>query len=105
MPIIFKSRHSPNIVMLEGVALELIKLMGHSSTVPGALAAEDIPAALQRLEQAVTAVPGRPLQADHHDSEDNEDREPSISGAHRALPLIEMLKSAMKEDDYVIWDR
>ena len=91
--------------MLEAVALELIKLMGHSGTVSGALATEDIPVALERLEQATTATPDRPLEADRRDSEDDEDREPSVSMAHRALPLIEMLNSAMKEKDYVIWDR
>ena len=92
-------------MMLEAVALELIKLTGHSGTVPGSLAAEDIRAALECLEQAVTAGPDRPLKADRNDSEDDEEREPSVSMAHRALPLIEMLKSAMQENDYVIWDR
>jgi hypothetical protein len=105
MPIIFKSKHSPNVMMLETVARELIHLMGHSGTVPGALAAEDIPAALERLEQAARATPDRPLEADRDGSESDDDREPAISMAHRALPLIEMLKSAVKEDDYVIWDR
>jgi hypothetical protein len=61
MPITFKSKHSPSIVMLEAVALELIRIMGHSGGVPGALAAEDIPAALERLERVVDAMPDRPL--------------------------------------------
>lgn len=104
MPITFKSKHSPNIVMLEAVALELINVMGHSGTVPGSLATEDIPTALARLEQLVAAAPDRPLEADRDDSKDDEDREPSVSASHRSLPLIEMLRSAMREHDYVIWD-
>jgi hypothetical protein len=39
--------------MFGDVALHMLKLMGHSATVPGALLAEDISAALQRLEAAV----------------------------------------------------
>lgn len=105
MPITFKSKHSPNIVMLEAVARELIKLIGHSGTVPGALGAESIAGALARLEQALTTAPGRSLDAERDGSEDDRDREPPVSVAHRALPLIEMLRSAMEEDDYVIWDQ
>ena len=51
MPITFKSKHAPDILMFESIALQLIKLMGHSGAVPGALAIEDLPGALQRLEQ------------------------------------------------------
>ncbi|MEQ8234429.1 MAG: DUF1840 domain-containing protein [Gammaproteobacteria bacterium] len=104
MPITFKSKHAPNIVMLEAVALELLHLMGHSGTVPGSLAADDIPAALARLEGAVNAAPARALEADRGDDDDDRAGE-GVSAAHRALPLIEMLRSAEAEGDYVIWDR
>lgn len=106
MPITFKSKHSPNVVMLEKVALELLRLMGHSGTVPGSLMPRDIPPALARLEQAVHGAPDRPLDADRdsHDEDDGE-REPEISLSQRALPLLEMLRTALAEDDHVIWDR
>ena len=39
-----------DITMFGNVAVRLLRLMGHSGTVPGALRAEDVPAALQRLE-------------------------------------------------------
>ena len=105
MPITFKSKHSPNIVMLEAVALELLHMMGHSSTVPGSLATGDIAAALARLERAVEAAPARPLQADRDDDGDDEPQAEGVSAAHRALPLIEMLRGAQAAGDYVIWDR
>ncbi len=108
MPITFKSKHSPNIIMLEAVALELLHMMGHSGTVPGSLAAGDIAAALARLEHAVEAAPERPLQADRDDeAEDGDDERPAggVSTAHRALPLIDMLRNARDAGDYVIWDR
>ena len=53
MPITFKSKYSPDILMLETTGRELIRLMGHSGALPGSLAADDIPAALARLEAAV----------------------------------------------------
>ena len=56
MPIRFKSRHSPDIVMLETAGRELIRMMGHSGTVPGALGADAVSSALQRLEKAVAQI-------------------------------------------------
>ena len=44
-----------DITMFGDVAVRLIKLMGHSGTVPGALLAADVQAALARLEAAVEA--------------------------------------------------
>ncbi len=41
-----------NITMFGDVAVRLLKMMGHSGTVPSALLAENVPAALGRLEAA-----------------------------------------------------
>jgi len=38
--------------------------MGHSATVPGAILAADVPAALQRLQAGVTAAPQSGAAAD-----------------------------------------
>lgn len=106
MPITFKSKHSPNILMLEAMALELIHLMGHSGELPGSLAHQDIPAALLKLESAISEAPGQPLAAERKRGDDEDDAaEPRVSVAHRALPLIEMLRKALAENDYVIWDK
>ena len=102
MPITFKSKHSPDILMLENVGREMIRLMGHSGTLPGALAVQDIPAALERLQAAVS---GGTLEADRGKDHDEESLGPAISAAHRALPLIEMLKVARREQEHVLWER
>ncbi len=98
MLITFTSPAYADITMFGNVATRLLKLMGHSGTVPGALLAEDIPAALARLESAVEQVPEpeRPAQA--------EEGEPAVSLSHRALPLIELLRAAAKTKSDVMWD-
>ena len=90
-----------NITMFGDVALHLLKLMGHSATVPGALLAEDIPPALQRLEAAVEADKRSP---ELEQSEEGADSEVAVSLSHRALPLIELLKAAAKAKSNVMWD-
>lgn len=102
MPITFKSKHAPDILMFESIALQLIKAMGYSGAVPGAVAAEDVSVALQRLEQKLSA-PDALLENDE-DAQTNEDLEQPVSIAHRALPLINMLKAAVEQTDYIIWE-
>ncbi len=90
-----------DITMFGDVALQLLKMMGHSGTVPSALASEDVLPALARLEKAVaedaqSAPPGEPTE--------DEDGEPIVSLSHRALPLIALLKAAAKAECHVMWE-
>lgn len=104
MPITFRSKHSPDVLMLENVALEMIKSLGHGGSVPGALAPLDIPAALARLEQTVAAAVragGTATTA----RDDDERSEPAVPLAHRAGPLLAMLRTALRGGDHVMWDR
>ena len=100
MLVTFTTSAYANITMFGDVALHLLKLMGHSATVPGALLAVDIPPALQRLEAAVEADK---QSAEPEQSGAGEDDE-AVSLRHRALPLIELLKAAVKANSNVMWD-
>ena len=90
-----------NITMFGDVAVRLLKLMGHSGAVPGALLAADLQAALERLEAAVEADEQSP---EPEASAQSEDDEPAVSLSHRAVPMIELLKAATKAKCDVMWD-
>lgn len=102
MLVTFRTPAYSDITMFGDVALALIQYMGHSPTVPSALAAEDVPRALERLRDAIDAKGGETLPPVPEDSRSNEDK---ISLAHRALPLLQLLEAAAKADSYVMWDR
>ncbi len=90
-----------DITMFGDIAIQLLKLMGHSGNIPSALLAEDVPAALERLEAAIkNDIQLHPPRA----SSENEDDEPEVTLPHRALPLIELLKASAKEKCNVMWD-
>ena len=91
-----------NITMFGDVAIELLKLMGHSGTVPGALLAEEVPAALERLK---TGIESSKAASAPEDTRDEEYEERTVSLAHRALPLIELLTAAAKANSNVMWDK
>lgn len=90
-----------DITLFGDVALRLLKMMGHSGTVPSALLADEVPAALARLEAAIEAEKQSPQAAESTAGDDDE--EPAVSITHRALPLIELLKAAAKDKCDVMW--
>jgi hypothetical protein len=102
MLVTFETEAHANITMFGDVAVTLIKLMGHSGSVPGALMAAEVPAALARLQAAVAERPDVPLDPESQGATEGED-EPHVSLAHRALPLIQLLESATAAGKNVMW--
>ncbi|WPL18180.1 hypothetical protein Thiowin_03239 [Thiorhodovibrio winogradskyi] len=103
MLITFKTKAYASITMFGDVAITLLKRMGHSGSVPGAIMADDVPAALARLQAAVQAQPDAPLDPANAPTSDGEEGE-HVTLAHRALPLIELLTTAAAEHENVMWD-
>jgi hypothetical protein len=86
------------ILMFGDVAVALLKMMGQSGVVPGAIAAPDIPSALEKLKQGVEA------QAHHPRAHrDDQTEEPDVTLRQRAVPLIELLGRAAKQAKNVMW--
>ena len=108
MLVTFRSEAYSNITMFGDVAIKLLKLMGHSGTVPGAIMAEDVPAALERLKAAIEAAKAAPKAESAEDKQDKnwkDDKDRDVSLVHRALPLLELLEASAKEECNVMWDK
>ncbi|MEX0959373.1 MAG: DUF1840 domain-containing protein [Burkholderiales bacterium] len=94
-----------SISMFGDVAVKLLKLMGHSGTVPSAILAEDIPAALARLDSALEG-PSDGRDAQEHknaDAEEADKGEAPVSLKRRAHPLIDLLTRAAQRNCDVTW--
>jgi len=103
MLVTFTCKAYADITMFGDVALTMLRMMGHSETVPGAILAEDVPAALDRLKRAVTAAKDEPVQRGSTEAQDEDSDEQPVSLANRALPLIELLAAAAREKTDVMW--
>ncbi|MCC6532107.1 MAG: DUF1840 domain-containing protein [Burkholderiales bacterium] len=105
MLITFKTKVAADITMFGHVAEELLKLMGQSGVVPGALLGADIAPALERLKQAIAVVgakaSGNPPSA--APEEDAEHAPPPVNLRQRAYPLIGLLEAAAKAQADVTW--
>lgn len=93
MLVTFQCKGYAQITMFGDVAVQLLQLMKHSGTVPGALSIDDVPSALLALKSAVnqtqSAIPSDENQA--------------VSLRQRALPLIGLLEYASLEKLRVMW--
>ncbi|WP_133128004.1 DUF1840 domain-containing protein [Legionella nagasakiensis] len=101
MLVTFSCDAHENITMFGDVAKRLIKMMGHSGTIPSAILAEDVPEALVRLQQAIEIEKKKTVS--NEKLQDNDDEEMDVSIEHRAWPLIELLRDAVKAKCNVMW--
>lgn len=103
MLVTFTCKAYADITMFGDVALGMLSMMGHSETVPGAILAEDVPAALDRLKRAIEAARAMPDRNVPGEARDDDSDEPPVSLVNRALPLIGLLTAAAREKCDVMW--
>ena len=95
MLVTFTTKVYADITMFGNDAITLLKMMGHSGTVPNAILAADVPAALSRL---TTAIDKEKSSLPTQEADDS-----AVSIAHRALPVINLLTAAAKKNCDVMW--
>lgn len=98
----FKTRSYRSVSMFSRDANTMLRLMGLRPLVPGALNAEDIPAALQRLKKAIEAHGEESAESDNDGLDEDEEKKPPVLLKTRAFPLIELLSAAVETNEYVM---
>jgi hypothetical protein len=89
-------------------AVVLLKAMGHSGTVPGAILAADLPEGLARLRRKLAedaGAPSPPPASRADDDEEEREREPPVTLRMRAVPFIDMVETAIRRGSDLMWER
>lgn len=98
MLVTFTTKAYANIAIFGDVAVTLLKMKGHSGTVPGAILEADVPAVLRRLTAAIDKTrTGTSV-------DDDEKEETPVSLSTRALPLADLLTAAAQQNCDVMWE-
>jgi len=107
----FHSKAAAGVTMFGYVAVDLLRQMGMSGIVPGAVPASGVPEALRKLGQALASpegdrVPGQtPPGSGKHGKEEEDERETSkVSLRTRAYPLVQLLEAAVEQECDVVWE-
>ncbi len=98
MLVTFSSAAHADITLFGNDALQLIRMMGHTEVVPGALLADDVPAALATLTQAIKANPD--ALSGSGESKDEDDQ---VLLSTRAFALLQLLRAAASSKADVLW--
>ena len=105
MLVTFKTKNYADITMFGDIAVKLIRMTGHSGTVPSAISADDIPAALESLKAELEAFKAaNPDDESVGDDFQGDPIERPVGLAQRAFPLIELLESAAAGGNPVMWE-
>jgi len=100
----FKSASIGNLIMHEKSGKEILALLGKNpEDQRGIITVEQLPAAIAALQAAVGAdkarQPGTDVQMSENEAADNQ----AVSLLQRAVPFIEMLERALKDNEPVVW--
>jgi cyclopropane-fatty-acyl-phospholipid synthase len=107
----FKSKAAGTVVMTGAVGDRMLAIIGRAPSAQGVFTPEQLGAAIEALQSAITAekLAPKPATPDSDDDETAKQAEQaeqsgkSISLAQRALPLIELLTAARAADKPVTW--
>lgn len=98
MPVIFKTPTSHSVLMLDKDAELMISAMETSGNIPGALFPEYIADSLDSLIKKVK------IESDN-EIPDQDDDSNHVSINNKALPLIELMKTAIENNEKLLWDK
>lgn len=87
MLVTFTCKAYADITIFGDAAKRLLTMKGHSGKVPGAISAEDVPAALDCLKSAIEAEKALPTPDFSMEVQRNESNQLAVSLKHRAFPL------------------
>src|ERR1041384_2012420 len=101
----FQSRASPDFVMLEVHARQLLDIVGKSAAPQGIITVEQIPGAIAALEAALAREGSNAHNNDDYPVEGHaSEAEKRHVGLHqRAAPLLHMLRDSQADNKDVTW--
>lgn len=104
MLVTFHTKAWSSVTLFGDIAVTLLKMAGHSGSIPGALRSEDITVTVKRLQQALAATPDAKTGTAKPSRANDADAEPAVSLRLRAYPLIELLSAAAQQECDVSWE-
>jgi hypothetical protein len=96
------------VLMLGEPAVALLRLGGHSGTVPSAVLTADLPQLLARLREGLAVhgdafSPAPPPRDPADDRDDPRDR--PVTLRQRAVPLLDLIETAVRQHSDLMWER
>ncbi|MCP4491364.1 MAG: DUF1840 domain-containing protein [Gammaproteobacteria bacterium] len=99
MLITFKTKSYANITMFGEVGVKMLEMMDYGVKIPGGIVAADVEYALQNLRWGLAKLP-----VIVETGNDTDDDQATVALPTRAVPLLELLQSALADKNDVRWE-
>lgn len=109
MIVIFRTEASGDVIMFGDIARHMMELIGKAPADKGVVTVGQLPAAIDKLKEAIAADKVRRAGQRDDDEEDAGDfaaggrAGPGVTLAQRAFPLLEQFERALKKNKPVTW--
>jgi hypothetical protein len=98
MPITFTTKSYADITMLNDAGEAMLEMMDFGNPIPGAIIAKDVHQALTNLQKNLAN------ESDNEElDKENDGEQPPVALNTRAMPLLELLKSAIDNSNDISW--
>ena len=101
----FKSKAAGDLIMLEPNGRQVLQIIGKDAGPKGIIEPGQMAAAIQSLESAIARdeAEHKSAEAEAQSKGDKAPRPEGISLRQRAVPFVDMLRRAEKEDEDIVW--
>jgi Domain of unknown function (DUF1840) len=101
----FKSKAAGDLIMLEPVGSELLRVIGREPAPKGIIEVATMLSAIEAIEKAVAREEAQPSQtvAEAATGSAELSRDEAVTLRQRAWPLVEMMKRAQLENANIVW--
>lgn len=100
----FKSKAAGDLLMMEPVGSELLRVIGQEPAPRGIIEPAAMPSAIKAIERAIARDEAQPTQAVADTAEVSTElsRDEAVTLRQRAWPLVEMMKRAQEENTNIV---
>ena len=100
----FKSKATGDLIMMQAVGDQVLRIIGKDSSAQGIVEAAALPGAIDAIERAVTAAEAEPHEDAEASSADGDaPLHDKVSLRQRTWPFVEMMKRAQAEGADIVW--
>lgn len=101
----FKSKAAGDLLMMEPVGSELLRVIGQEPAPRGIIEPAAMPSAIKAIGRAIARDEAQPTQAVADTAEVGTElsRDEAVTLRQRAWPLVEMMKRAQAENTNIVW--
>ncbi len=102
MMYVFKSKADGDLIMMEGVGDQILRILGREPAKRGIIEVDALPGAISTLQQAIADAQAQ-REDGHGDDPESAGGALAVGLAQRAWPMIEMMKRSLAERADIVW--